>query len=243
MSDSDGNAAAQSPVEVDFTPKPSYSLLFDGMHANIELGRSFLINLELSSGTVKADAIELLGTTCSIWLYEDKNEDEKDHYFHGIVTRVISAGLSAGAYRFKLEVRPWIWLLSQTTDCLIFQSMSAFQIVTKVFRDAGFSDFQDKRQGGAGDIQLDYCVQYRETSLDFVTRLMEQFGFYYYFSFTTSSMIRTRILCWMAACHSATTIRSSATSMTMCGSSQMTSGCSPGNGPSRTTTSRLLRPT
>jgi type VI secretion system secreted protein VgrG len=117
-----------------------------------------------------------------VWLYEADNPEEPNRYFHGIVTRIIALGLSGGAYRYRLELRPWIWLLSQIIDCRIFQKQSAFQIVTQVFRDAGFSDFKDRRQGGAGDIQLEYCVQYRETSLDFVTRLMEQFGFYYYFS-------------------------------------------------------------
>ncbi len=189
MSDSasESHIADYAPVEVTFSPKPSFRLLFDGLHVEQELGRPFLIQLEVSSGTVKANAADLLGATCAIWLYEEPDETEQNRYFHGIVTRVISAGLSGGAYRFKLEVRPWVWLLSQTQDCRIFQKMSAFQIVTKVFRDAGFSDFQDKRQGGAGDIQLEYCVQYRETSLDFVTRLMEQFGFYYHFTFDTSS--------------------------------------------------------
>ena len=52
--------------------------------------------------------------------------------------------------------------------------------MTELFRGGGFTDFADKRQNSAGDAVLDYCVQYRETTLDFVTRLMEQYGIYYY---------------------------------------------------------------
>jgi type VI secretion system secreted protein VgrG len=59
--------------------------------------------------------------------------------------------------------------------------MAPFDIITGVCRDAGFSDFADKRQNQAGSTVLEYCVQYRESSLDFVTRLMEQYGIYYYF--------------------------------------------------------------
>ena len=181
------NLADYSPVEVDFTPKPDFQLLFDGMHCEQELGRPFLFHLDLSSGKLESRVPTLIGSTCCIWLYDGDNDEEPNHYFHGIVTRIVSAGLAGGAYRYKLELRPWIWLLSQVTDCRIFQNKTAFQIVTQVFRDAGFSDFEDKRQGGSGDIQLDYCVQYRETSLAFVTRLMEQFGFYYFFEHSSSA--------------------------------------------------------
>jgi type VI secretion system secreted protein VgrG len=182
-----GSAADYAPVEVDFTPDPGFQLLFDGLHAEMELGRPFLFHVELSSGKLQSEVWKLIGSTCCVWLYQKENTEEKNRYFHGIVTRLVSAGLSGGAYRYKLEVRPWIWLLSQVTDCKIFQKKSAFKIVTDIFRDAGFSDFEDKRQSAAGDLELDYCVQYRETSLDFVTRLMEQFGFYYYFTFTKTA--------------------------------------------------------
>lgn len=181
MAGDETNLADYAPVEVDFTPKAPFQLLFDGLHAEQELGRPFLFLLELSSGKLESTISSLIGSACCIWLYDADNTEEPNHYFHGIVTRLVSAGLSGGAYRYKLEVRPWIWLLSQITDCKIFQNKTAVQIVTQVFRDAGFSDFLDKRQSGAGDIQLEYCVQYGETSLAFVTRLMEQFGFYYYF--------------------------------------------------------------
>ena len=182
-----GRAADFAPVEVTFSPDPGFQLLFDGMHAQEDLGRPFLILLDLSSGKLQSNVSNLIGSNCCVWLYQAEEEKEKNRYFHGIVTRLVSAGLSGGAYRYKLELRPWVWLLSQVTDCRIFQNKSAFQIVTGVFRDAGFSDFKDKRQGGAGDIELDYCVQYRETSLDFVTRLMEQFGFYYFFTYTKTA--------------------------------------------------------
>ena len=183
-----GKASDYAPIEVTFSPDPGFEMLFDGLHAEQELGRPFLFLLDMSSGKLISDVSKLIGATGSVWLYdEDAGEEDKNRYFHGIVTRVISAGLSGGAYRYKMELRPWLWLLSHITDCRIFQDKSAFEIVTQVFRDNGFSDFKDKRQGGAGDIKLTYCVQYRETTMDFVTRLMEQFGFYYSFSFTKTA--------------------------------------------------------
>ena len=109
-------------------------------------------------------------------------DDKTKRYFNGIVARAPMTGLCRGAYRYRIELRPWIWLLSRIQDCRIFQNKSALDIITNVFRDAGFSDFEDKRQNRPGDTMLEYCVQYRETSFDFVTRLMEKFGLYYFFT-------------------------------------------------------------
>src|SRR6516162_3933371 len=142
--------AAHAWVEVDFAPDPGYQLLFDGLHGYEELGRPFLYKLDLSSGKPQ-DVGKIVGTSATIWLAQS-TPGVPDRFFNGIVTRVVSTGLVSGAYRYHVEVRPWIWLLTRVTDCRIFQSKSAFQIITQVFRDAGFSDFKDARQSGAGDI-------------------------------------------------------------------------------------------
>src|ERR1700761_146097 len=169
-------------VKVSFSPDPGFPLQFDGLHAQEELGRPFLCKLDLSGGKIHGDINKIVGASATISLKRSKDDGEQ--FFNGIVTRVISSGLVDGAYRYHVELRPWIWLLTQVTDCRIYQSKSPFDIITQVFRDAGFPDFQDKRQASAGDLVLEYCVQYRETSFDFVTRLMEQFGLYYYFTHT-----------------------------------------------------------
>ncbi|MFI4982752.1 MAG: contractile injection system protein, VgrG/Pvc8 family, partial [Nevskiales bacterium] len=151
--------AANAWVEVDFSPDPGFQLIFDGIHAREELGRPFLYEIDLSSGTLRGDIGKLVGTSATTWLSQS-DVNVEDRFFSGIVTRVVSTGLAGGAYRYRVEVRPWIWLLTRVTDCRIFQNQSAFQIITKLFRDAGFSDFKDGRQGGAGDSVLEYCVQY-----------------------------------------------------------------------------------
>ena len=56
-------------------------------------------------------------------------------------------------------------------------------IITDIFRDAGFSPHRGQAaEPGRRSVTLEYCVQYRETTFDFVTRLMEEFGIYYYFT-------------------------------------------------------------
>ncbi len=179
MSGSDGSGGGTSYVGLSIDPDPGFTLTLDGLAATEALGRPFLIPLDLSSGTAKGDLKSLLGSNATISL---TSADSTKRYFNGVIARAAYAGRSGGAYRYQMELRPWIWLLSRTQDCRIFQTQSAWTIITSVFRDAGFSDFQDKRQNQAGDTVLEYCVQYRESALDFVTRLMETFGIYYFFT-------------------------------------------------------------
>ncbi|WP_334012596.1 type VI secretion system tip protein VgrG, partial [Pseudomonas aeruginosa] len=61
----------------------------------------------------------------------------------------------------------------------IFQNQKVPDIIKQVFRDLGFSDFEDALSRSYRE--WEYCVQYRETSFDFVSRLMEQEGIYYWF--------------------------------------------------------------
>ncbi len=164
-------------VTLTVAPDTGLGFILDSMEATEELGRPFLIALDVSSQTPKGDLHAMLGSTATVAL---SYPQRTTRYFSGVVARVSYRGLTGGGYKYRLELRPWIWLLSQQQDCRIFSAKSPWTIMTDLFRDAGFTDFEDKRQNAAGDAVMDYCVQYRESTLDFVTRLMEQCGIYYY---------------------------------------------------------------
>ena len=164
-------------VTLAISPDTGLGLTLDEMEAREELGRPFLITLEVSSATPKSDLHAVLGSSATITL---KFPEKPTRHFNGVISRVGYRGLVGGGYRYRLELRPWIWLLSQHQDCRIFSAKSPWTIMTDLFREAGFTDFADKRQNGLGDTVLDFCVQYRETTLDFVSRLMEQYGLYFY---------------------------------------------------------------
>jgi type VI secretion system secreted protein VgrG len=76
-------------------------------------------------------------------------------------------------------LRPWTWFLTKRHNCRIFQNMSVRDIIKKVFGDAGFTDYEVHLHGAFSP--KEYCVQYRESDFDFVSRLMEQEGYYYFF--------------------------------------------------------------
>lgn len=141
------------------------------------LGRPFAYTLELSSENPHIDLDEVLGTTICVTMELGLVQVR---HFHGIVisfARVPNAGRFAC---YKAVIRPWLWLLSRVFDCRIFQRTTVPDVIKLLFREHGFSYFSDALVGTYP--VREYIVQYRESTLEFVTRLMEREGIYYYFT-------------------------------------------------------------
>jgi type VI secretion system secreted protein VgrG len=105
-------------------------------------------------------------------------------WFHGIVSRFVqcpSSDTRYGAYRATIV--PWLWLLTRTSDCRIWsgsdQTRTVPEIVEQLFQARGFDAFENHLTGSY--TPWEYCVQYRETDFNFVSRLLEQEGISYYF--------------------------------------------------------------
>jgi len=159
------------------TPLGADTLVFQSLSISEELGRLFSLDIEAGSerGDLKAD--ELLGRGVSVEMQCPRGGVR---YFHGFVrrfSRIPRPGTRYFAYR--LTVVPWLWFLTRHSDCLIFQNKTLQDILRDVFGRRGFSDFKFQLSGNY--TPWEYCVQYRETDFNFVSRLMEQEGVYYYF--------------------------------------------------------------
>ncbi|MEN2395098.1 type VI secretion system Vgr family protein [Pseudomonas halotolerans] len=151
-------------------------LLLKDMGGGEELGRLFNYELQLNSLDNAIDLNQVLGKPMCVSLQLDGGGER---HFHGIVSR-FSQNVDQGQFAsYQATLRPWLWLLTRTSDCRIFQNLTIPQIIKQVFRDLGFSDFEDALSRPYRE--WEYCVQYRETSFDFVSRLMEQEGIYYFF--------------------------------------------------------------
>jgi type VI secretion system secreted protein VgrG len=87
-------------------------------------------------------------------------------------------GMHEGYGFYALEVRPWLWFLTRTTGCRIFQNKTAIDIIKQIFSERGFADYT-VNASRTPEPRV-YCVQYNETDFDFISRLMEEEGFYYY---------------------------------------------------------------
>jgi type VI secretion system secreted protein VgrG len=143
------------------------------------LGELFEFHIDAISNQEDVNFDGALGRSCTVKI----RTFGRERYFTGILVEAQWLGHQDVYYAYRLILRPWLWLLSQTTDCRIFEDQTAPDIIKKVFSDRGFSDF---RLGLTESYpKLEYCVQYRETDLAFVTRLMEQHGIYYFFEHTS----------------------------------------------------------
>ncbi len=159
------------------TPLGEDVLLFHRMTAREELGRlsEFQIDLLSSRNDIDLDKILAKNVTVKLALPE-----VKARYFNGYVTRFSQTGTHGRYHLYQAIVRPWLWFLTRTSDCRIFQNMTIPDIIQQVFDDhAQLSDV--KKELTSTYREYEYCVQYRETDFNFVSRLMEQEGIYYYF--------------------------------------------------------------
>ena len=108
--------------------------------------------------------------------------DEMDHvrYFHGLLTEAALIKVDINGAHYRLTVRPWLSLLDQNRNYRIFQDKSVVDIAKQVFADAGMKDVEFDRLTGSYKPR-EYCVQYKESDFNFVSRLFEDEGIYYYF--------------------------------------------------------------
>jgi type VI secretion system secreted protein VgrG len=110
--------------------------------------------------------------------------DGTPRYISGYVSRFTQGETDERTFtHYHAEVVPWLWFLTRQADCRIFQNLAVPDIISQVFNLFPFKDFRLSLQNSYP--QLEYCVQYRETSFNFVSRLMEEYGIFYYFDHST----------------------------------------------------------
>lgn len=166
------------------TPLGKDKLVLSSFTASEELGRPFEIRIDCLSEDPEIDFNAVIGKNCNIRLLTPSGQVR---YYSGVAVEAGWAGEKDFYYSYSLVLRPWLWLLTQTADCKIFQHKSVTEVIKKVFSDAGFNDFEDKTTENYKT--QEYIVQYRESSFNFVCRLMEAHGIYYYFKHTNSKHI------------------------------------------------------
>ncbi len=158
------------------TPLGEDALLLISFSGTEQLGRLFEYKLELASEDYQIKPENIVGQNVSIRL---NLGDSGIRYFNGFVNHFTQLTASGRLARYRATIVPWFWFLTRVADCRIFQEKTVPDIIEKIFRDRGFTDFEN---GLSGKYRTwEYCVQYRETDFNFISRLMEQEGIYYFF--------------------------------------------------------------
>jgi type VI secretion system secreted protein VgrG len=147
-------------------------------------GISRLFSYELDLLAYENDSIafdDIVGQKVSITLHLP---DGTPRYISGYVSRFTQGETDDRMFtHYHAQVVPWVWFLTRQADCRIFQNLALPDIISQVFNLFDFKDFRLSLKSSYP--QLEYCVQYRETSFNFVSRLMEEFGIFYYFDHST----------------------------------------------------------
>lgn len=166
------------------TPLGKDILLFSRMSGNEEMSRLFEYEVDLlvenkSLGSIVTEGFptnKILGQAMTVALSLPSGGTR---YYHGLVAQFRHHGALDDGFLYRAVLRPWLWFLTRTSNCRIFQELSVPDIIKKVFQANGFSDF--KLELTHTYSPRNYCVQYRESDFNFVSRLMECEGIFYFF--------------------------------------------------------------
>jgi len=151
-------------------------LLLISVSGTEQLGRLFEYRLELASEDHQIAPESIIGQNVTIRFNLGTGETR---YFNGFVSHFTQRTASGQLARYQATVVPWFWFLTRVADCRIFQEKTVPDIILQIFRDRGFTDYENRLS--AKYRTWEYCVQYRETDFNFISRLMEQEGIYYFF--------------------------------------------------------------
>lgn len=170
------------------TPLGENTLLLQSLTGEEAISRPFRFQLELLSEDPAVAFDGIVGKPVSIHLQTYGAERR----FNGFISRFSQGGQDPRFTYYSAEMVPWLWFLTRTADCRIFQRQSAPDIIKRIFQDLGFTDFEFRLYKSYG--AREYCVQYRETDFNFVSRLMEEEGIAYFFEHDDRTNKHTLVL-------------------------------------------------
>lgn len=165
------------------TPLPYDQLLITRLRANEGISQLFRIELEIVHEHGEAgnkpfviDPKKLIGQPMSVHIKHKAGDEEIERYFHGICNRFTQGNRNTLFTNYHAEIVPRLWLLTQRRQSRIFQNKNVPDILRAVL-----DGFEVQWQVQGRYEPRNYCVQYRETDWDFISRLMEEEGIFYFF--------------------------------------------------------------
>ena len=176
--------------------EPYYKLQFselaeDAMHVYSFEGREgisqlFQYRFELLSEDPQIEAIDVLNKRATFILTRG---DEDPIQIHGIISHFEQRGRTPDYVSYYAVLVPMLWHTTLNYGSRVFQKMDIEKIVTDVLKEDGLSSQDFEFQLNESYPELEYCVQYRETNFNFISRRLEHFGIYYYFDHRDSNEV------------------------------------------------------
>jgi type VI secretion system secreted protein VgrG len=154
------------------SPLGGDTLVIEGLSGTERVSRPFEFMLDLLSEEDDIDPAGLLRKPMTVTV---ELESGGERHFNGWVRRFVQLDRPASQLvAYRAEIVPAFWFLSASANCRIFQKKSVPDIVKAIFADRGLTDFRMALSGSY--TAREYCVQYRESDMDFISRLLEEEG-------------------------------------------------------------------
>ncbi len=172
MADSNANNV-KATFQVSGLGDTLYVLSFEGEEG---ISVPYQLNLLLACSSSQVALSDVVGQDCALTLTSPTG----DRHIHGLVSHFQQQDSGRKFTVYEATVVPAIWRLLYTRDSRIFQQMTIKEIVSKILKDRQI-DFKFQTKGNRAPPTREYCVQYRESDWAFISRLLEEEGFFYFF--------------------------------------------------------------
>ncbi|MBN3471076.1 type VI secretion system tip protein VgrG [Pseudomonas savastanoi pv. phaseolicola] len=168
---------------------PEQELLLESFRGSEGLSRAYQFDLLL---VCQDSGVELKSMMGQHVVIEIELADGSPRYIAGYLTRFASGGSDGGMAKYTATLNPWFSMLKNRFDTRIFQGNTVEEVVTQVFAMCtAFSKHEFRLSKPLK--RYTYITQYRESDFNFVQRLLEEEGMFYYFEHTAEG--HTMIIC------------------------------------------------
>ena len=159
------------------------TLIVEQVDGYFELSESFRIIVELTSNNTRYRLDVLALRKVMLTLHDHVNPAQ---VFNGYISSLTTGKLGTDRRReYTIVITPWFELLKYRKDCCTYRKMCVVEIMAQIFRRYPQAHYDISALGKNHPVR-DYCVQYNETDFDFVRRLCEEEGIYFYFHHSTT---------------------------------------------------------
>lgn len=172
---------------------------FITLTASENLSEPFRIEVQISATLGEIDLAPHLGEKVGVALFEDT---DMVRHFNGTLVEAHHLHEDGDGFFYSLVLAPFTHFMDNQRGYAIFQEKSVIDIIKEVFQRAGVSDYELRVSESYEPFE--YCVQYGESDFNFLSRLMEQEGLYYFYEHTDQK--HTMVICDKASTHKPATV-------------------------------------
>ncbi|MGD8560127.1 MAG: type VI secretion system tip protein VgrG [Gammaproteobacteria bacterium] len=163
------------------SPLGKDALLLASVSGNERISSIYEYELEALSESDTIDAKKIVGKSVTVEMHGKEVRHIDGYVICMSRGDMLETGKDKTLRQYRMTIVPWLWFLSRRVNCRIFQEMTAVDVIEEVFKDHKvIAKYQKKLKSTYK--KREYCVQFNESDLDFITRLLEEEGIAYYFA-------------------------------------------------------------